>query len=70
MYFTQKHTTISGKKNSFMTALAHERNKKVFGLNPAGEYFLTAEAEKQVESWRVSKTAHTGQRDEDGEEDE
>jgi hypothetical protein len=70
MYLTQKHTTISGKQNSFMNALAHKRNKKIFQRNAAGEYYLTPEAEKQIESWRVGKTSSIIQDDEDGEDDE
>lgn len=53
-YLTSRYEKISVKKDAFRNTLAREYNQKFFRKTDSGEYFLTEEAEKLVESWLVS----------------
>jgi hypothetical protein len=71
-YLTQKYSTVSVKYNAFGKALS--QNKAKFSKNPSGLYYLTPEAEGEVESWirgePIQVSAEPEVEDTEGEDDE
>ncbi|NOK61363.1 MAG: hypothetical protein GFH27_549305n132 [Chloroflexi bacterium AL-W] len=51
LYLTQKYTTVSVGSKAFITCLGRGSNKSKFSKNPEGLYYLTPQAEREVESW-------------------
>lgn len=61
-YLTKKYTTVPVNQNAFSEALRRKNNANKFQKNADKNYYLTQQAEKEVESWiaagKVEDTAN------------
>jgi hypothetical protein len=51
LYITKKFTTISVNERPFRDALSRSSNRNTFNKNADGLYYLTSQAEREVEAW-------------------
>ena len=70
LYLTKRFTTVSVKVNAFTRSLSRSSNTSKFNRNASGLYYLTEEAEREVQSWTKGAVVQQNVEPELDEEDE